>query len=236
MKSTKVFTCSIHWDFQGRYASLEEITSMGDEVIKVYDKCSNGKLKLEMDYKIIESKQVSFTKLLKDIKNDHKGYKYYIIVHNLPSEGDRSGSKHCFIKSTLVRTCAHELGHCIGLSHAGAYDKNGKYDEYGDKTSFMGKYASRNLNVAQLAWMGWLKDVQKITENGEYSLKVPITFTVKDNRENEEDKIYFINYSSKKLRVYLQRRGGSSLLNENMIKELIHYEIIDNLKIKITFK
>ena len=58
-------------------------------------------------------------------------------------------------------TLAHELGHNLGLWHAGtdAGDDGGEDTSYGDKSCFMGSdYAWRSLNAPHRRDLGWLQE------------------------------------------------------------------------------
>ena len=78
-----------------------------------------------------------------------------------------------------VRVTAHELGHNLGLHHAGSYDCGGAtigdnctLSEYGDPYDVMGAYGDRHHHSWHLEQLGFLSgsNVQTISEPGTYTM------------------------------------------------------------------
>ncbi|APR80797.1 Hypothetical protein A7982_06144 [Minicystis rosea] len=73
-----------------------------------------------------------------------------------------AGGKVAHVKSAQLMTAAHEVGHLLGLGHAGryTYGANGKTElnAYGDTKSIMGRVFSNFLSPPQYYYLGWLPD------------------------------------------------------------------------------
>ncbi|KAL4439801.1 hypothetical protein ABPG75_002802 [Micractinium tetrahymenae] len=61
---------------------------------------------------------------------------------------------------TTPQAIAHEMGHNMGMGHAGAYDNNGNFDEYLDDTCVMGYCCTDRCPNAPHMWqLGWSQAV-----------------------------------------------------------------------------
>lgn len=84
----------------------------------------------------------------------------YWMVPGKPGNTSNAGGKTAHLIGTLYRTGDHEVGHLLGLGHAGRYIKTkGKWhlDHYGDGSSVMGKFPSAFLTAPQYYALGWLR-------------------------------------------------------------------------------
>ncbi len=94
----------------------------------------------------------------------HPGSDLYAIVGMFLSVS-HAGSGVAHLRNTLQRDADHEVGHLLGLGHAGAYKREkGKMvlDAYGDGGSVMGRFPSANLTAPQYYAQGWLLDSEAV--------------------------------------------------------------------------
>ncbi|MFY2561284.1 hypothetical protein ACN469_27030 [Corallococcus terminator] len=89
----------------------------------------------------------------------------YVMPTGMCSVSRGSASK-IYLNDNLLRTHAHETGHILGLAHGNVRDPaTGKVTQYGDASTFMGKYSSDNYNLPQLHWLGWTKKEELVLIN-----------------------------------------------------------------------
>lgn len=83
----------------------------------------------------------------------YPGYDIYVMVVTCINVS-HAGGKVAHMRGFLLRDGQHEVGHLLGLEHAGAYI-NGSYEAYGDALSVMGKFPSGFLSAPQYVFKGW---------------------------------------------------------------------------------
>jgi hypothetical protein len=89
----------------------------------------------------------------------------YVICHLLKGTS-HSGKKIAYLNTPLYSVANHEVGHLLGLGHAGSYN-NDKLNNYGDSTSAMSMYPSPCFTAPQYYHLGWLpKKEVALFENG----------------------------------------------------------------------
>jgi hypothetical protein len=85
---------------------------------------------------------------------------YYVVPSIFTYPHASGGIAH--VKSAQFMTAGHEVGHLLGLGHAGLYtyaaDGTPKLNPYGDHHSIMSDSISEYLTPPQYYWLGWLPD------------------------------------------------------------------------------
>jgi len=154
---------SIKWADQKRYASSGACRNMANQVRKFYLKNSRGMLQ----FKIVKTAVVRVP-YKSARKNINKAEVYcrrrvkadiYCIINNGVRGYSNAGGNTAHLRGALARTGNHEVGHLLGLGHSGRYYRvknKWKFENYGDRQSVMGKYASSLLTAPQYYHQGWL--------------------------------------------------------------------------------
>ncbi len=92
-----------------------------------------------------------------------------LTVYSMPSglcSTSNAGSRSIYLNGNLFRDYTHETGHVLGLAHGNTRDPStGTVTQYGDASTFMGKFPSDNYNLPQLHWLGWTKKEELIKVN-----------------------------------------------------------------------
>ncbi len=93
----------------------------------------------------------------------------FLTVYSMPSglcPTSNAGSRSIYLNGNLFRDYNHETGHVLGLAHGNARDPStGQVTQYGDSSTYMGKFSSDNYNLPQLHWLGWTKKEELIKVN-----------------------------------------------------------------------
>lgn len=148
---------------------LSKIAYMGNSGASIYKQLSHGLLRFNIvvrevavPYKHFAKNLVEAEAFAKQTVNKERGdgskYDMYAIVHNNVRDYSNAGRGVAHLEDTLIRTWLHEVGHLLTLKHAGkflGYGTELEYDQYGDGSSFMGRFASHVLNAPQLYYCGW---------------------------------------------------------------------------------
>lgn len=152
---------------------------MGRKVAAFYKKASRGKLILktsghQMKVSMKGSKR-AYNKAVRMVKSKYKADLYMI-----PGifTGNHAGSKVAYLRGAQYSTAIHEVGHLLGLGHAGRYELTKgrwKLDHYGDGKSAMSRYPSGLLTAPQYYDQGWTPK----EEVGHYSPGGENVFTLK---------------------------------------------------------
>lgn len=87
----------------------------------------------------------------------HPGFDMYDIV-GMFLGASHAGGKVAHLIGNLLRDHEHEVGHLLGLGHAGAYKQDGSFDPYGDGLSVMSAFSSSYLTAPQIYSRGWLQE------------------------------------------------------------------------------
>ncbi len=171
----------IKWKDKDKYASSSKCNSVAMQVASFYRKNSRGLYQIRPSGSSVSVPYAAARKNLNKAEqyamSKFKGFDLYAIP-NFIMDFSHAGRNLAHLENTLYRTAQHEVGHLLGLAHAGAYRKEkGKMvlDPYGDGLSVMGKYPSGTLTAPQLYYMGWLpKSEVALYEPGKtYTLKKP---------------------------------------------------------------
>lgn len=159
-------------------------------VANFYDRNSRGLLKFQPVTKSVKAPypvaQATIGKDLGVMKSQVKS-NYYILAHKRYDAKDEShaGSKTAFIMGSLIWDSSHEVGHLIGLGHAGKYHDDGtygKYDDHYESCSVMSDQQCNLLTSPQYFHEGWVPvDEALVYDPGvkEYTLKRLNAFSAK---------------------------------------------------------
>lgn len=159
---------SLKWQ-DAKPVDLGSVSSMCRSVKNVYERLSGGKIKINVTSKMVPVSSNKAKKNLNRAEQEAKrnvsarGKKYdlYAYVNGGVLDYEHAGGDTIHLSGTLDRTAYHETGHTklFGLGHAGLIDlKTNKYDSYGDRSSFMGRYSTTNINAPQMYFEGWLAE------------------------------------------------------------------------------
>jgi hypothetical protein len=164
--------------------SLQQLRMCGSGMVKFFNKNSRNLLQMHLEMKLVDvpfvGNKTSVTNQAGPyVKNKFPGKDIYIIVSKF-LDGDHAGGGFAYCQNTLTRTVVHEVGHCLGLAHAGAYVYKGKgydYDQYGDGLSPMSRYPANCLTSPAYCYLGWIPDSEIVTISNLNQL--PSTFKLK---------------------------------------------------------
>ncbi|NOK18895.1 hypothetical protein HMI50_17960 [Corallococcus carmarthensis] len=114
----------------------------------------------------------------------------FLTVYVLPGgvcSTSNAGSRSVFLKGTLFRDYAHEVGHVLGLAHGNVRDPStGKVNSSADASTYMGTFASDNYNLPQLHWLGWTKKEDLVRINPELDSNGSTVVTLRPVGSNAE--------------------------------------------------
>lgn len=180
VQGTKILTCiGIKYKDVERYTTAQQCRNLAGGVKEFYERNSRGMLKFKIRAFMVE---VPFEGNLANVYRaeeyaikQYPGSDIYAVV-GMFYTSSHAGRGVAHLRGTLIRDGAHEVGHLLGLGHAGAYGfDNGKWvlEPYGDGQSVMGKFPSGFLTAPQYYYLGWLpKEEVAVYEPGKiYELK-----------------------------------------------------------------
>lgn len=217
------------------------------------EKNSNNTLKIETDSYICD---VPFNKskknlnkaetyCIKEYEKKHKKANYYGIINNNVKDYSNSGNSIGHMQNDLCRTYIHESLHggIYNLGHSGMYENglNTKYEDYGDRSSVMGKYPSNSLTSTQYKYLKWINNDNIITYNkaGIFNLKkinnfnyIPGLYNIVIiyNKPYRNIFLSFMNNGCKKcIGIHLSNDGSGSalvdIINDNYKSNDLNIEI-----------
>lgn len=218
----KVLFVSIKWN--DRSFELQELKKIASQVEIIYKKVSRGQFQIIPSFVIYTSNLEPDKKNLEIVEDEiKKKFKseYYVIINHLgTSFTDHASGKIAHVKSGLVRTICHELGHLLGLNHAGKFNEDGTYDQYGDHLSFMGRYANNELTSPSMYKMGWIPklEIVNFATNGNYRIKN--LFNKKLNYYSiviihiSDERYVFVSFQDNSICLHISRNGGSQKIKQ----------------------
>lgn len=115
-----------------------------------------------------------------------KNIHWIMVNNNAPGEKysyTSPGGNTSNLLDTLAVTFCHELGRQAPtiLGSSGAFNKNGKYADQADATTFMGHFSSSSLTASQLYALGWLPNTQVAVYTPSTT---PVQFTIEPLNAN----------------------------------------------------
>lgn len=195
LKGSKTIACvGIQW--QGRdsnpAADATACEKLNSELNEYYFRNSRGKFSLVSKYatelpvpldcvrvKGLQKKaRENEEKMVALVKSTYKA-DYYVVPQLCRKTPHAGGHVAVVHSATNLQAAGHEVGHLLGLQHAGAYvyeeGAEPKLLHYGDRKSTMGKVYSRFITAPQYYWQGWLNPDEIAMYNhpvvDEYELK-----------------------------------------------------------------
>lgn len=162
---------------EGKFVGPNTAQQTADGVAKFYERASRGKLQIEAKGMAplelgLHGSKGAYAKGVEAVKKQHPGWDMYIIPGIYT--GPHAGGKVAHVKGAQINpTATHEVGHLLGLGHAGKY-VGGKLEAYGDTDSVMGRLSSATLTAPQYYHLGWLEPDEWTVFDGtkhDYSLR-----------------------------------------------------------------
>lgn len=164
--------------------TISNVNNLARGISNFYLKNSRGLLKIIYKTNLIKVPFVGAPKNVNRAEqyviNNNPDYDIYAIMTKYNGDTDNAGNRIAHLSSPLVRTGCHEVGHLLGLGHAGSYVYNkNKYelDYYGDGLSVMSKYPSNFLTGPQYYYLNWTPTNEVMIIKDKTSL--PTTVTLK---------------------------------------------------------
>lgn len=164
-----LYCIALVWN-DNKGANINKVTNAGNATAKIYKNLSNGNFNLNV---IVKSVKVNFNRNAKNLPAAEKQAKkaavagqknknpnLFVIVNNGAKGFSNGGGNTAHLLGTLTRDFLHEIGHCkpLQLHHSGRINSDGKYQAYGDGTSFMSSFSSLELTAVQRYNLGWFNE------------------------------------------------------------------------------
>jgi len=151
---------------------------LANEIADFYNKNSQGRLHINSRGVVVRVPYLARPKNVRKAEQmaikKFPGFDFYAIVVSI-IKVSHAGGKIAHLRNFLTRDGAHEVGHLLGLGHAGNYLNNMKLDAYGDTLSVMGRFPCGFLSAPQYFFKKWVPANQIAT----YTETTQKTFTVK---------------------------------------------------------
>lgn len=150
---------SINWMNQNRYASKSDCVSLGSAIDKFYTRNSLGSCTFRpssfVERVLLNANKSNLNRAVQIVKSRHPGFDYYVIVNNIMAGSGNADGNVANVGKALDSLGCHEMGHLLGLRHAGAYTRFGFKDK-GDGQSVMGASPSPFLTAPQYHFKRWV--------------------------------------------------------------------------------
>lgn len=149
--------------------ALSTIQNSIRDVYRHYAVASRGQVSLEFTGSQTVQVTSSNCTTAKNQARQKANSSAFLTVFVLPGgmcSTSNAGSRSVFLKGTLVRDYAHEIGHVLGLAHSNVRDPSTQVvKSSADSSSFMSTFAADNYNLPQLHWLGWTKKEELVRIN-----------------------------------------------------------------------
>ena len=151
--------------------SMSSIKSNVKELINSYRVASRGRFNLILTDTITKEVEKGNCSQAKNKAMLGSPADILVTIYVLPKgvcDYSNAGGKNAYVNDDLIRTYAHEVGHLLGLAHGNRIEgKTGKFEEYGDASTFMGSMPAKNYSIPQLHWLGWTNANEIVRINSE---------------------------------------------------------------------
>lgn len=154
---------AIDWADDHSHADPGKIRSLCNQVRSFYQRNSRGLMDIKVQSLVfktaLNNNKANFDKVKAAVKAAHPNADMYALVVGLKLGASHAGQGTAFLRGFLYRDAQHEVGHLLGLGHAGRYEwEKGKpvLYAYKDGESVMGRFPSSTLTGPQYRWDGWL--------------------------------------------------------------------------------
>lgn len=163
LQGERTLACvAINWE-DGAELSAAKCLSTAKNTAEFYNRNARGAFRLKPQGFSVD---VPFPKTNENLKKAEAIVKqkikasYYIVPAIWKKGGNHASNKIAHVVQLTGWVVNHEVGHLLGLGHAGqyVYNKNGvpHLEHYGDADSVMGNNGSKYLNGPQYYHLGWL--------------------------------------------------------------------------------
>lgn len=166
-----LFCASIEYTDDKNVPSAGKAKSVCNQVRDFYTRNSRGLLDIKVQGDKISvpfKNNRQWNDIKSFVKAKHPNFDMYALIVGPKLGTSHAGGGVAWLRGTLYRDAQHEVGHLLGLGHAGRYEmEKGKLvlNSYGDGESVMGRFPSSTLTGAQYRWEGWLPKTEVAVYN-----------------------------------------------------------------------